>query len=65
MATRVTGWEAIMLAEKLGAKLSKRKDASGPARDDVTPDEARKIVDRDPKVIYIDFDEPEGGFRIA
>lgn len=57
MATRLTGWAAIDLAERLGARLSKRADDEGPARDDLTVEEARALAARRPERVYIDVDE--------
>lgn len=57
MATRLTGWAAIELAERLGARLSKRADDEGPARDDLTIEEARALAARRPERVYIDVDE--------
>ena len=66
MATRLTGWEAIEFAAKSGLLLSKHADPSGPARGDLSPKEARTIAQKNPDVIYLDFDEPDDGdFRIA
>ncbi len=62
MATRITGFAAIELAERIGAMLSKHAEPLGePARDDLTPDEARAVAARNSDLVYIDFDEPEPG----
>lgn len=68
MATRLTGWAAIDLAERLGALLSKRADDAGPARDDVTVEEARALASRRPESVYLDVDEippGSGGTAVA
>lgn len=57
MATRLTGWAAIAFAEKNGCKLSKKADSANAARDDVDVDEAKRIAQSTPDVIYVDFDE--------
>lgn len=57
MATRFTGWAAIEIAERLGACLSKRADDEGPARDDLTVEEARALAARRPERVYLDVDE--------
>ncbi len=57
MATRLSGWDAIAFAERLGARLSKHREPQSPPRDDLTPEEARAVAERDPGLIYIDFDE--------
>ena len=59
MATRITGFAAIELAERLGAMLSKHSEDGEPPRDDLTPDEARAVAARRPDLLYIDFDEQE------
>ena len=59
MATRITGFEAIELAERIGAMLSKHAEPGEPARDDLTPAEARAVAARKPDLVYIDFDELE------
>ncbi len=42
--------------------LSKHAEPLGePARDDLTPDEARAVAARNPDLVYIDFDELEPG----
>jgi hypothetical protein len=61
MATRLTGFEAIELAERINASLSKHAEPGAPARDDLTPAEARVIAARNPDLVYIDFNEPEPG----
>lgn len=66
MATRLTGWAAIELASRLGARLSKHVDEDGPHRDDLTLEEARDLAARRPEAIYLDIDEvPPGGSAIA
>ncbi len=65
MATRLTGMAAIEFAERNGATLSKRAEPADPARDDLTPAEAREIAARAPDLVYIDFDEPDGRTGIA
>lgn len=47
--TRLTGYDAITYAEEHDLLLSEG------ARDDLTPDEARKIAAKDPSLIYIDI----------
>ena len=61
MAIRLTGWQAIDLAARLGARLSRHADAAGPARDDLTVEEARTLAADRPESIYIDVDEPPPG----
>lgn len=65
MATRLTGYAAIDFAERIGARLSKKAEAGVPAADDLTPEEARAVAACNPELIYIDFDEPSGPFRIV
>ncbi|MCC6558181.1 MAG: hypothetical protein IT372_34985 [Polyangiaceae bacterium] len=68
MAIRLTGWQAIDLAVRLGARLSKHADDAGPARDDLTVEEARALAAARPGSIYIDVDEPSpggGGAQVA
>jgi hypothetical protein len=65
MATRLTGREAIELAEKNGWLLSVRADGSEPAREGVTVDEARRIAAADPDRVYVDFDETPGDPGVA
>jgi len=57
MATRLTGWAAIGFAEKNGCTLSKKADSREPARAGVGIDEAKRIAQSTPEVIYVDFDE--------
>ncbi len=59
MATRITGFAAIELAERIGAMLSKHADPGEPARDDLTPAEARVVAARRPDLVYIDADDLE------
>jgi hypothetical protein len=61
MATRITGFAAIELAECIGAMLSKHAQPGAPARDDLTPAEARAVAANNPDLVYIDFDELEPG----
>jgi hypothetical protein len=61
MATRLTGWAAIDLAERLGARLSMHAGETGPARDDLTLEEAREVAERRPEAIFIDVDEASSG----
>jgi hypothetical protein len=69
MAIRLTGWQAIDRAVRLGARLSRHADDAGPARDDLTVEEARALAADRPESIYIDVDEPlpggDGGSRVA
>lgn len=68
MATRFTGLAAIELAAQLGARLSKRADDEGPARDDLTVEEARDLAGSRPESIYLDVDEippGAGGTAVA
>jgi hypothetical protein len=65
MATRLTGYAAIELAERIGAKLSKRGEHGKPACDGLTPAKARAVAATNPELVYIDFDEPSGPFRIV
>jgi len=61
MATRLMGWEAIGFAERCGCLLSVHGDGREAPRDGVTVAEARRVAQRQPDRVYVDFDEPEGG----
>lgn len=51
---RLVGYEAIQYAEAHGLPLCKFNDPVEDAREDLTPDEARKIALEDARLIYID-----------
>jgi hypothetical protein len=57
MATRLAGWAAIEFAERNSVTLSKHAEPGSAACDDLTPAEARLVAERNPDLIYIDFDE--------
>jgi hypothetical protein len=65
MATRLVGWDAIAFAERSGCSLSVHADGADPARDGVDVAEARRVAATRPERVYVDFDEPEGGARVA
>jgi hypothetical protein len=52
--TTLSGYAAIEYAEANELLLSKYNDPTEDAREDVTPDEARKIAEEDPRLIYIE-----------
>lgn len=56
---KLKGYEAISYAEANGLSLNKYNDPTEDARTDLTPDEARKIANQDPNLIYIALEENE------
>lgn len=50
----LTGYEAIEYAEQHGVPLKKYADPVEDYREDVTPEEARKIASEDPHLIFVD-----------
>ncbi len=65
MATRLVGWAAIAFAEQNGCLLSLHADGADPARDGVEVAEAKQVAATRPDRVYVDFDEPAGGTRVA
>ncbi len=51
---RITGDEAVRLAERDGLTLRKYNDPTEDARSGLTPDEARDVIREDPHLIYVD-----------
>lgn len=51
---RLEGLEAIEYAEENDVLLSKFGDPTEESREDLTIEEARKIVREDPRLVYID-----------
>lgn len=61
---RLKGYQAIEYAEAHGGfRLSKYTDPIEEAREDLTPEQARKVASEDPSLIYLDVlkGECEGG----
>jgi hypothetical protein len=50
---KLEGIEAIDFAEVHGLTLSKYNDPTEPARDGLTPDQARAVAREDPRLIYL------------
>lgn len=50
---KITGLEAIEVAEALGVLLCKYGDPIEESRSGLTPDEARDIARQDPSLIYL------------
>lgn len=53
IAMKLNGYEAINYAETNGLTLNKYNDPIEDARQGLTPEEARKIANQDPSLIYI------------
>lgn len=53
---KLRGHEAITYAEAHGLRLAKYADPVEDARQDLTPEEARKIAREDPRLIYLDIE---------
>lgn len=49
----LTGTDAIEYAEANGMTLSKYNDPIEDAKEGLTPDEARKVAQEDPSLIYL------------
>ncbi len=60
MATRLIGADAIALAEKLGTTVNLHGAPGAPAREGVSPSEARAIAASHPERVYLDIDEVSG-----
>lgn len=58
---RLNAHDAIAYAERYGLTLDKHADPTEPARDGLTPDQAREIATEDPSLIYLDTDHPKHG----
>ena len=54
MTMIISGYEAIEYAEANGMTLSKYTDPVEDARENLTPDQARKIAQEDACLIYIE-----------
>ncbi|MFT3764917.1 MAG: hypothetical protein QM820_05280 [Minicystis sp.] len=65
MATRLRGWDAIRFAERNGCTLGVHAAGAEPARDGVSVDEARRLVEKEPDRVYVDFDEPDPDTGVA
>jgi hypothetical protein len=53
--TCLHGEEAIAYAIANNLKLCRYRDKTGPAKDNLTVEQAREIAQRDPTLIYLDI----------
>ncbi len=55
---KLTRYQAIRYAEAHGLTLNKYEDPIEDAREGLTPEEARKVAEEDPNLIWIEVDSP-------